>query len=106
MEKRTFKITGNMAIRTKDGIITEGQEYFYKESSHLLKVVVEKVLTTEGILELQVYWPAWKRRGEVSRVYDNIGTMGMWSITDLDNKYLDLWYGKKVMRRIRQTPVD
>lgn len=106
MTNRSFTITGNMSIHTRDGIITEGKEYFYKEGRHMLKVIVEKVLRTEEILELQVYWPAWNRRGKVARVYDNIGYMGMWRIDDLDKKDLDLWYGKKVMKKIRQTPVD
>ncbi len=106
MGKRTFTITGNMSIRTRDGVITEGKEYLYRESSHLLKVVVEKVIMTDGLLELQVYWPAWKRRGKVARAYDYIRYTGMWSITDLDNKDLDQWYGKKVMKKIRETPVD
>ncbi len=106
MKKRSFTITGNMSIHTRNGIITEGREYFFKEGRHILKVIVEKVLMVDGILELQVYWPEWNRREKITRVYDNIGYTGMWRIFDLDDEDLDFWYGEEVMRNIRQTPVD
>ena len=98
MKEKTFKIQNN-CICTTEGILIEGEAYFYKEGSYKTRVVLEKVVENDEWLKLLVFFPDRKQRIEVSHLNGNYGYSGMWQLYDWNEDRMEEIEESNRMRR-------
>lgn len=96
---KSFK-TNIGTIATKDGIITIGCEYQYKEGSCLERVIIENIDFRDFYLEVKLNFFEQKRRIKCTHRYVDAGYSGMWRLWDKGKYDIEEW------RRDMEIPRD
>lgn len=88
---KTFR-TRMGTIATKNGIISIGGEYQYKEGGTLERVIIENIDFKNFYLEVKLHFIDQKRRIKCTHKLVDAGYPGMWRLWDKDQYDIEEWH--------------